>query len=274
MAEYLLDNAGRETEQRFASLESCWDPVTIAHLERIGVASGWSCLEVGGGGGSIAAWLGERVGPTGSVTVTDIDPRWLGRTVAPNVEVLRHDIVNDELDADRFDLVHARLVLVHLPERDRVLEKMIGALKHGGWLLIDDFDCTWLPFVPDCFEVGDERLFLKAAAAFHRVLEEGGVHISHGRRFYPWLRSKGLINVEVEGHMQVSPGGSAGAMLWRANIEQLRPKLVGRGLLTALEIERLGQLVDDPTFSVNSYLLVSGWGQRRSVWQATARHIS
>ena len=37
MAEYVLDNADRETEQRFASLESCWDPVTIAHFERIGV---------------------------------------------------------------------------------------------------------------------------------------------------------------------------------------------------------------------------------------------
>ncbi len=57
MADYVLDNAGSKTEQRFASLESCWDPVTIAHFDAIGVAEGWSCLEIGGGGGSPAAVL-------------------------------------------------------------------------------------------------------------------------------------------------------------------------------------------------------------------------
>jgi hypothetical protein len=40
MAKYVLDNAGEGTEHRFVSLESCWDPVTIAHFERIGVAGG------------------------------------------------------------------------------------------------------------------------------------------------------------------------------------------------------------------------------------------
>jgi SAM-dependent methyltransferase len=152
---------------------ACWDPVTIAHFERIGVDVGWSCLEVGGGGGSLGAWLGRRVGESGSVLVTDIDPRWIGSEVAANVEVRRHDIVNDELEEGRFDLAHARLVLLHLPERDRVLAKMISALKPGGWLLIDDFDCSWLPFVPSCTEDADAELFLKAADAFHKVLEWG-----------------------------------------------------------------------------------------------------
>lgn len=262
MTEYVLDNADRETEQRFASLESCWDPVTIAHFERIGVAEGWSCLEVGGGGGSLGAWLGERVGGDGSVLITDIDPRWMNPGITTNVELRRHDIVNDELDECRFDLVHARLVLLHLPERRRVLGKMVAALRPGGWVLIDDFDCTWLPFVPNCRENTDARLFLKVADAFHQALEDGGVDIAHGRGFYPMLRAQGLLNVEVDGTVQVWPGGSPGALLWRANIEQLRAKLVGGGLLTEEEVERFCRLVEDPEFSVNSYVLVSGWGQR------------
>jgi SAM-dependent methyltransferase len=262
MAEYVLDNAGLETEQRFESLESCWDPVTIAHLERIGVAPGWSCLEVGAGGGSIGAWLGARVGADGTVLVTDIDLRWIAGTLPPNVEVLRHDIVSEQLDAGRFDLVHARLVLLHLPERDRVLAKMARALKPGGWLLIEDFDCTWLPFAPDGIELADRHLFVKVADAFHEVLEQGGVEISHGRGFHRWFRSHGLTNVHVDGHMQISQGGSSGALLWQANIEQVGPRLVRKALLSEFEIERFSQLVADPTFSVNSYLLVSGRGQR------------
>jgi SAM-dependent methyltransferase len=264
MADYVLDNADRETEQRFASLAACWDPVTTAHLERIGVDAGWSCLEVGGGGGSLGAWLGQRVGQSGSVLVTDIDPRWIGTEVAANVEVRRHDIVNDDLAEGGFDLAHARLVLLHLPERARVLAKMIRALKPGGWLLIDDFDCSWLPFVPSCAEDADAELFLKAADAFHKVLEDGGVDIAHGRSFYPTLVANGLINVEVDGHVQVWPGGSPGALLWQANIEQLRPKLIGDGLLSEHEVEQFCRLVEDPDFSVNSYVLVSGWGQRAS----------
>jgi SAM-dependent methyltransferase len=261
VAKYVLDNADRETEQRFASLEACWDPVTVAHFERIGVAPGWACLEVGGGGGSLGAWLGDRVGATGNVLVTDIDPRWMGDGAA-NVEVRRHDIVRDELDAGPFDLVHARLVLLHLPERRRALEKMVGALRPGGWLLIDDFDCTWLPFVPVCPEASDAALFLKAADAFHQLLGEGGVDLAHGRRFYPLLREQGLVDVQVDGQMQVWPGGSPGALLWRANIDQLRPQLISRGLIDEGEIDRFGRLVEDPSFSVNSYVLVSGWGRR------------
>lgn len=264
MTKYVLDKSKRWTGERFASLESSWDPVTIGHLERIGVGEGWTCLEVGGGGGSIGAWLGTRVGPSGQVVVTDINPRWIGRGLTPNVEVVRHDIVVDDLDADCFDLVHARLVLLHLPERDRALEQMVRALKPGGWLLIDDFDCTWLPIIGDWREPGDEYLFLRAADAFHWLLAEGGVDVAHGRRFYPWLTSHELSNVHVDGQMQIWPGGSTGARLWQANIEQLRPQILAHGLLTENEIERFERLLDDPGFSVTSYLLVSGWGQRRA----------
>src|SRR4051812_49065816 len=74
---YLLDNAGREAPARFDALSATYDQDTIRHLENRGISEGWHCLEVGGGGGSISAWLADRVGPTGHVLVTDIDPRFL-----------------------------------------------------------------------------------------------------------------------------------------------------------------------------------------------------
>src|ERR1700719_2991586 len=88
---YALDNAGREASSRFAALAAMYDPVTIRHLEQRGVSSGWHCLEVGGGGGSIAAWLAARVGPAGRLLVTDIDPRFLEPLKVANLEVRRHD---------------------------------------------------------------------------------------------------------------------------------------------------------------------------------------
>jgi 2-polyprenyl-3-methyl-5-hydroxy-6-metoxy-1,4-benzoquinol methylase len=65
---YVLDNAAKETPARFGDLAAAFDPGTIRHLQDRGVATGWRCLEVGGGGGSIAAWLAARVGPAGVLT--------------------------------------------------------------------------------------------------------------------------------------------------------------------------------------------------------------
>ena len=121
---------------RFSALEFIFDKGTFRHLEDRGVGPGWNCLEVGGGGGSVGAWLATRVNPGGHVLVTDIDPRFLESLSASNVVVRRHDISRDPLPESAFDLVHARLVLIHLPDRNRVLVRMAAALKPGGWLVL------------------------------------------------------------------------------------------------------------------------------------------
>jgi hypothetical protein len=116
MSRYILDNAGEETGERFAGLEACFDPVTIRQLEAIGVTDGWSCLEVGGGGGSIARWLAPRVGADGRVVVTDINPRWLKVTVE-HVELRRHDREIDGGPLDQPLALERRVEVRELQER-------------------------------------------------------------------------------------------------------------------------------------------------------------
>ncbi len=86
--------------RRLESLEGWFDPLTHRHLETIGIGVGWRCLEVGAGGGSIARWLAQRVGPSGSVVATDVDVRFLTGLPAM-VEVRRHDVVSDALESGR-----------------------------------------------------------------------------------------------------------------------------------------------------------------------------
>jgi len=74
---YLFDNANDAAATRFGGLQGLWDEHTVQQLVAIGVNEGWSCWEVGAGGGSIARWLAERVGSTGSVLATDLDLRWM-----------------------------------------------------------------------------------------------------------------------------------------------------------------------------------------------------
>ena len=76
-AEYVFDNAGRTAEGRYRELSRVYDENTIRHIEQRGIDRGWSCLEIGGGGGSIASWLCARVGVRGRVLATDLDPLFL-----------------------------------------------------------------------------------------------------------------------------------------------------------------------------------------------------
>src|SRR5690606_17972443 len=79
---------------------------------------GTECLEIGAGAGTIALWMAHR---GGKVTATDLEPEHIPEH--PGITPLRHDITTDPLDEGRWQLIHARLVLAHLPGRVQIVEK-------------------------------------------------------------------------------------------------------------------------------------------------------
>jgi len=259
---YAFDNTSERAGNRYDVLQTTYDPVTFARLAELGVAPGMRCLEVGGGGGSVGAWLAERVGPDGSVLVTDIEPRWLaGLPAHGNVRVVRHDIAQEELPEGEFDLVHARLVLLHLPERRAALDRMVRALRPGGLLVLDEFDCGWVPVLaapgPESAE-----LFERAHDTVMGVLAGAGADIRWGLHAYEALCAAGLTDVASSTWAEAWPGGSSGIRLHQVNIRDLNGKLTGDGL-TEGDLDRCLRLLDDPAFAVNSYPLITTWGRRR-----------
>jgi SAM-dependent methyltransferase len=257
---YTLDNAGREASARFDALAAMYDPGTIRHLEERGVSSGWHCLEVGGGGGSIAAWLSARVGPTGRVLVTDIDPRFLESLRVPNLEVRRHDIVNDPLPEAAFDLVHSRLVLLHIAEREKALARMIAALKPAGWLVDEEFDAASM--LPDPLANPGEVL-LKTHVAMRQVMKDRGVDDGYfARRLFSRLRAHGLVDVAAEASIFLWQSGSPGVSLLRANYEQLHSSMIDAGYITEEEFNQDIARLDDPGFLMPSPIMWTAWGRR------------
>jgi SAM-dependent methyltransferase len=256
---YLLDNAAREAPVRLAFLSALFDPGTIGHLEACAVASGWHCLEIGGGSGSIATWLAERVGPTGRVLATDIDPRFLECLRLPGLEVRRHDIATDPLPEAAFDLVHARLVLMHLRERDTALARMISALKPGGWLVEEEYDSSSMPADPT---VNSGEVLLQTQVAMLRLLEDRGVDRRYGRRLYTQLRAHGLVSIGAEARAFMWPWGSAGTALLRATCEQLRDAMIDGGYITPQQFAEDVAHLEDPDFLIPSAILWSAWGRR------------
>ena len=257
-SQYVLDNSGKEAASRFQALANAFDAGTIRHLEDLGVGPGWQCLEVGGGGGSIAAWLAARVTPTGHLLVTDIDPRFLESLNLPNTEILRHNIVTDPLPEAAFDLVHARLVLMHIPEREATLARMTAALKPGGWLIDEEIDISMFPD-PASFP---GEVHSKTFDAMLRVMDDRGVDHRFGRRLFGQLRALGLINVAADGRTSIWSVGSPGAALLRSNYEQLRGDMIGYGYVTEQEFERDLAQLNDPAFMMPSPIMWAAWGQR------------
>lgn len=258
--DYLLANADARAGQRFDALERLFDADTIAHLESIGVSARWSCWEPGAGSGSIARWLAGRVGPEGRVLATDIDPQRLAAEPLPGLTVARHDVVVDDIPRDAYDLVHARLLLVHLPGRHHVLDRLVSALRPGGWILIEDFDNVFLDVLPDA--TPELRVFKRVAHAFRRRLESGGADTGYPRTLPTLLGDCGLEQVAGAARLVFGGGGTPAARLLTANYAQAGDAMVTAGLCTREELERVLTLLGDPGFVVPTPLLISAWGRR------------
>ncbi|MFF8589857.1 methyltransferase domain-containing protein [Streptomyces sp. NPDC015220] len=257
---YLLDNRRDEAGERFDAFTRLFDPTTFRHLERLGVERGGRCWEVGAGGTSVVSWLAERVGPTGRVVATDIDTSRVAPAGRPPVEVRVHDVGAEEPPGADFDLVHARLVLVHVPDRDRALRSMIEALRPGGRLLIEDADPALQPLLcPD--EHGPaEELANRLRRGFRRLLADRGADLSYGRRLPRLLREAGLRRVEADAYFPVA--SAACTALESATVRHIRDRLVGAGLATDEEIDRHLANVASGSMDLATAPMISAWGYK------------
>ncbi len=256
---YLLDNAWLQARARLDAVEAFLDPGTIQCLADLGNCAGWRCVEIGAGGGSIAKWLAEHVGPDGHVAATDIDIVHLAALdQIANIEIRQHDIVKDPLEADAYDLVHARLVLEHIPERDVVFRKLARALRPSGWLVIESVD--YVSAVP----VSEFGAIEHARSQDIRLgeFEAAGLAMNYGRHLPAAMRAEGLIDVGNEGRVSIMEGGSSGALWFQLSMKQLRARLVGTGKLTDGDIDRMLEIFADPRWSAISPIIFACWGRR------------
>jgi SAM-dependent methyltransferase len=255
-----LDNRQTEAGQRSDALAALFDPTTFRHIERFGIGSGWRCWEVGAGGASVVSWLAKKVGPTGRVVATHIDTSWAPSAVRPPIELRVHDVSVDEPPGKGFDLVHARLVLAHVPGRERALRSMIRALRPGGRLLVEDADPELQPLAcPD--ERGPEhQLANRLRQGFRELLAERGADLAYGRRLPRLLREAGLRQVEADAYFPIT--SPALAPLEFATVRQIRDQLVAAGLATAQDVDRHLANVAAGGMDLATAPLISAWGRR------------
>lgn len=257
---YLLDNAQPEAGSRFDALSELFDASTFRHIGELGIAPGWRCWEVGAGGPSVVRWLAAQAGPAGRVVATDIDVSWAAAAAGGTVEVLRHDVGRDgPPDGGGFDLVPARLVLVHVTDRERALRTMVRALRPGGRLLVEDADPALQPLVcPD--EYGPEQaLANRLKNGFRALLAARGADLAYGRKLPRLLRAAGLTGVHADAYFPIT--SPACAALEAATVRQIADGLVAAGLATREEIERHLANVTAGRIDPATSPMISAWGR-------------
>ncbi len=198
--------------------------------------------------------LCTQLGPQGRVLATDIDTRFLDALAEPNLEVRRHDIVTDDLPDAAFDLVHTRLVLMHLPAREQVLTRLMAALKPGGWLLLEEHDI---------FPIGatTSGAYTRVWDAMSRAVTTAGARSDWGRELPGLLAQHGLDDIGAEGDVPFFHGTSPMAEFWRLSMIQLRERLSSVGA-SEHDVDSVLDLLNDPARWFTGPALVAAWGRR------------
>jgi SAM-dependent methyltransferase len=245
------DDAGAE---RLAAMERMWDPGTRSRLDRLGIGAGMDVAEVGAGAGSIALELARRVGPSGSVYATDLEPSRIPHDPERVVSAHEQDIRSTPLPAERFDFVHARLLVEHVGLA--TILNLVAGLRPGGTLLVEDLDCGsrgWHPEDPDGFAVGEGLLDAMSRNGYDRFC---------GRKLPAALEEAGLSGVEADGQVKVIRSGTPQAEFFRLSIRSLRERIVAVGGVAGERVDAYVERMGQPGMTMLSAIMVGCWGTR------------
>ena len=160
-----------------------------------------------------------------------------------------------------YDLVHARLLFMHLPHREQLLRRAVAALKPGGIIVVSDWDCTHLDemLLRGPAELADA--FLTFQTTLVELAVANGASESWARRIPLAMHEAGLVDVHAETHNRLWAGGEAGCLLHASNSRQMQAVLLGRGMTTA-QLTVLRDGMDDPHTLAWSYPMVTAVGRR------------
>ncbi|PTW62550.1 methyltransferase family protein [Breoghania corrubedonensis] len=267
MSVYVLPHDNPVEEGRLGLLSSLLDPYVRFRLETLGLAKGWACLEVGAGNGSMSRWIAECIGPSGRVVCTDLETSFLDRIVGNGIEVRPLDLVRDPIlqqsDGSGFDLILARNVLHHLPERNEVISRLTGALKPGGLLVVmePDIGPMWACTIPEWV------FYWRAFCAWS---ESRDIDYKLGRSLALRLSRAGLEAVESYGETAYLQGGRdtptlAATGFYRDTALAIGPQMVADGFIDEDALDAFIRLMDRPGFRAAGYDFTMTWGRKPAV---------
>ena len=253
---YLLGRAEGE-EARLKRQIANLAPDSDAQFEKIGIKPGERVIDLGCGPGGVLHLLGKRVGPQGSVLGIERSPhfvelarRFVNDHALAQIEVREGNAYDTGLPRQSFDGAHMRLVLVNVPEPERIVREMVSLVRPGGW--VASFEADFMGLVCDPALPAWDRLLdvYKAHAAGQKI------DLFIGRRTHRLFRDAGVKDIRVDAVLHVYPPGHDRRPILRDFINNVRDKLITQGFVTQRELESdiasLEHHLADPNVTVTS----------------------
>src|SRR4029079_6854709 len=131
----------------------------------------------------------------------DMNVRFLSTTGGANLEVQEADIRTARIEPEAFDLVHARFVLIHVPDWRRALAAMVRCLKPGGWLVLEEPDFSSSRSLAGPAEL--RRAFDNVHRAIEAMFRQRGLDHAFGARLPALLLDRGFGGIAVENHAPI-----------------------------------------------------------------------
>ncbi|MBW4466440.1 MAG: class I SAM-dependent methyltransferase [Pegethrix bostrychoides GSE-TBD4-15B] len=254
------DSQHSEEFERLQAIEQVFDPASRKRIQSTGITTNWRCLEVGAGAGSITQWMAGVVGESGKVVAVDLDTRFVANLKSSNVEVLEADIRHLSLENHSFDLVHARYVLIHIPDFQVALSRMLDLVKPGGWIVIEEPDFTAARAI-----FGEEaacQAVNRVNRAILQMFTARGMDHALGVKLPAILQRYSLQQLFVENDTPLSHGGSGIARVMRISTVQLAEKYIATGEATQEDIEKYCLFADDQNAWAIYYATVGTTAQK------------
>jgi SAM-dependent methyltransferase len=258
MSQYSFDNADAQGQNQLGILAAILDEHSVDVLSRLGIGRGWQCLDVGPGAGTISAWLADQVGPDGLVTALDTEPRHV--RAHDRLTVRKADVRTEALPAGHYDLIHTRLLLLHLAEREPVLDRLVAALKPGGVLVVSEWEADRRDFLVHAATPAHAAAYNAFQNGLLGILEDRGADLAWARRVPLAMRTRGLA-VSTVAHNRLWRGGEPGNLLHLSNSHQMEQQLLARGM-TAAQLDLLRAMLVDPKTLAYCYWMYTTTGRK------------
>jgi len=267
-SEYVLSR-GSEEYQRLRRQARIWEAATKRVFDQLEIRPGMRCLDVGCGPGETMRMLGEMVGAEGEVVGVDSDGKLGAEAVAilqrkgsARFRFVEADVTSSDFDlAERFDLTFARLFLIHMPDPQAVLQRIVDWTAPGGYVVLQDCDLSFVKIHPS----------LETWPDFMSVLL--GAFTKRGRD--PEIGSKLpslLVNAGLEAPVQTDVAGKISSLreasgMLSSVFHSLLPQALQLGLIDEAAAARVLDEVEEQSHSDVAYtvcwpILTAAWSQK------------
>lgn len=232
-----------------------YDDITMKRLRALGAGPGWHCLDVGAGTGTVSRRLLDEAG-VASVLAVDRDVRFLVERAVPGLDVLEADITDPEVVPGRFRLVHARFVLMHLPEHARLIGQLAELVEPGGVLVLSD-----------AVDLTNDRTPGTPYSVAMRAMWQGlgatiGTDVSWVPSYPHLLRAAGLASVAAEIHVPPLSPGSPISRFWADTWERSRAAMLATGMVDDTAVDAAVRYLDSDECAALSAGMLTVWGRK------------